>query len=176
SNIIYSFVKEVINDKSFFITANSYGGYLSQTLVYKLKKQVKGIFFIAPVTIGVLKDRDIDAIKIEHDMSEYDGINKEFYKDYLNTQAVVNDKTWLAYQNDVIPGIIETDSKFAKEYRQSRSYGLSYENEMKEELNDIYGIILFGRNDHIVGIKDGIAKMSNYRNSIVVVLNDAGHN
>ncbi|MEG0283871.1 MAG: alpha/beta fold hydrolase [Erysipelotrichales bacterium] len=176
SDIIYSFVKDIIKKESFYICANSYGGYLSQTLVYKLKNQVKGVFFIAPVTIGVLKDRDIDAIKIEHEKIDYQGNNKEYYKDYLNTQAVVNELTWQAYQEDVIPGIIETDSKFAKEYRQGRGYGLTYEMDMKEDLNDIYGIVLFGRNDHIVGVQDGIKKLSNYRNSTVIVLNDAGHN
>lgn len=175
AQVIFDFVKDIIKEEPFIIVANSYGAYLSQSLIYKLDTQVKAAFFMAPVTIADLKKRTINIEKRKKPELEYQGINEEYFKDYLNTQIVLNDDSWIQYQRDVIPGIIETNSEFAKNYRHNL-YDLSYEADMKLKDNNMKTIIILGRQDAIVGVEDCLAKLDNYKNSTTIILSETGHN
>lgn len=58
-DIIIEFIKRIIPNENFLLAGESYGGYLSRGIIYKMANMVDGVVLICPVIIADNKKRNV---------------------------------------------------------------------------------------------------------------------
>ncbi len=175
--IIEKFIQLDSKDEVISLVGHSYGGYLCLGLAYSLNKKVEQLFLTCPVIKANLNHRTIGVHKNILHTKFYVSLNEAYYDDFLSMNVVINDNTWNKYQEMIVPGLKQFNNIFWEKLQGNDydKYSFLFEEELIQD-NNFKGIILLGKNDHIVGYKDQLNLLNNKNNIEIAVLNHAGHN
>jgi len=175
--ILELLIDKLIGVQSFLLAGQSYGGYLSLGLAYRLSMKIDGIFLVCPCVVSEHKRRKLPKKRIayiEDGLVERLGADTEF-KDFMTFAVVINSDTWHRYKEEILPGLKAADTAFTEAY-QKDGYSFSFENELKTLRVDKPVHILTGRYDNCVGYEDAWAITQSFTNLTFTTLTDAGHN
>ncbi|KRL01153.1 alpha/beta fold hydrolase [Liquorilactobacillus capillatus] len=168
---------DTIKVNEFYLGGHSYGGYLSLGIAYNCPKRVKGIFLTCPV-ITANRDKRKTAHHLNIKKDDFDLPKSKYASDFLEMNTVITKTTWKNYLRKVISGLEKCDFSFIKKLQEHnyQNYQLQEEENIKRWQPDIPLFLLLGKHDQIVGFKEQVRLDTNFKNSSLLILENAGHN
>nr|WP_321026570.1 alpha/beta hydrolase [Clostridium neonatale] len=172
-DIVIEVIDKIIPDENFLLAGESYGGYLSLGLIYKMKERVDGLFLLCPATKGHdLRHKHIVLKKDDELLSKLDKEEAEMFR---SIQVVQTEETWTRYSNEILSGIKLADNDFLNKLNKCGKK-LSFEKDMFDQKFNKPTLFLLGRQDSSVGYKGTWSILDNYPRATFAVLDMAGHN
>lgn len=175
-DIIIDFINKIIPNENFLIAGESYGGYLTRGVIYKMAHRIDGVLLICPVIISDYKKRNVpEHIVLVKDNILLSNLSSNDVDDF-NSYAVVQSETiYERYNNEILSGIRISDNKFLKNFK-ANGYEFSFNVDKTNKKFNEPALILLGRQDCCVGYKDAWSILENFTRATFVVLDRAGHN
>lgn len=176
-DILIEFIETIIPDENFLVAGESYGGYLSRGIIYKLSHRVDGIMLICPAIIADNEKRTLPErtviIKNDELLKKYPSKDME---DYLSGAVVQSENHWFKFRDNILPGIklANANTKFLTELRQT-GYSYTFDVDKLEHKFEKPSLIFIGHQDEVVGFKDALAILDNYPRATYALLDSAGH-
>lgn len=175
-DIIIDFIDKIIPGKNFLLAGQSYGGYLSRGIVYRMADRVDGICLICPVIIADKEKRNVP----EHEVIVKDDIllselTQGEAEDFDSIAVVQSKEIYERYKNEILSGISIGDIKFLKEFEE-KGYAFSFDVDKINEKFNKPALIMLGKQDSCVGYKDAWSILDNFPRASFAVLDSAGHN
>lgn len=171
--IIIECINKIIPNENFLLAGESYGGYLSLGIIYKMKEMVDGLFLLCPKTKkNAPKPKHVVLKKDDELLSK---LGKEELEVFQSMQVVQTKETWERYNSEILSGIRISDNDFLTNL-EKRGTRLSFEESIFKQKFDKPTLFLVGRQDSCVGYKGLWDIMDNYPRATFAVLDMAGHN
>ena len=185
-DIVIDFIETIIPNENFLIVGQSYGGYLSRGVIYKMQDRVDGVLLVCPVIIADNKKRNVPQhivlVKDNKLLSKLTPKEVEILNsmpedaEILNSTLVVqNEKIYRRCINEIMPGFEVADDIFLQRL-QENGYGFSFNVYKVNKKFDKPALIILGRQDSGVGYKDAWSILDNFPRATFSVLDRAGHN
>lgn len=175
-DIIIDFIGKIIPKENFLIVGESYGGYLSRGVIYKMTHRVDGIALICPVTIADNKKRNVPQhIVLSKDNKLFSKLTSEEAEDFNSMAVVQSEAIYERYKNEIMSGVKIADNRFLEGFKET-GYGFSFDVDKLNEKFDKPALMLLGRQDSCVGYKDAWSILENFSRATFAVLDRAGHN
>lgn len=163
SEVLIEFLHTLLKDQSFVLFGNSYGGYLSLDLTFKLKEKVKGLFLLCPVVVAFSQNRTVpQEIEVIAEETINVSINEAYFNDFKEMMTLQNQQTWESYQKSVVTGLKLGDAQFIRQFQQN-GYQLSTEEKMQTETSSVLTMLLLGKQDQQVGYQDQLVLEASFK-------------
>lgn len=172
-DILLKFIQQVVPDQKITLAGYSYGGYLSQGIVYKNPDIVNGLCLVAPVTREASKrslPKHHVVIKNEELIQELNSEEAEFFQNFFviqNRKLIDRAKKW--FKRPVLG-----DEKFLAQLNEKNNY-IPFDVEKLPKLFEFPSLIITGRQDAITGYQQPMGILQNYPQATFAVLDRAGH-
>ena len=175
-NILTEFIEKIIPDEKFLLIGESYGGYLSRGLIYKMADKIDGVLLICPVIIADPKERNVpEHVVLVKDDNLLSKLTLEEMKDFNSMSVVQNEKNYERYRNEIIAGVQLAQTSFLDRLQQN-GYKFSFDVDKESDKFDKPTLIILGKQDSCVGYKDAWDILENYPRATFALLDKAGHN
>ncbi|MBS4171750.1 alpha/beta hydrolase [Bacillus sp. FJAT-49736] len=170
---VLEFIEAVIPNQEYIIAGESYGGYLARGVIEKQKEKVLGAAFICPVIIPSPENRTVEKHKIlKTDTRFIEKLSKEELEDFRSNNVVLDEYTWLRYNEEILSGCKIGDDNFLNKVKNK--YGFTFEIDQSDFNKP--SLFLLGRQDSTVGYKDALDIIKKYPRGTFAILDKAGHN
>ncbi|KAK3673878.1 hypothetical protein LTR78_006080 [Recurvomyces mirabilis] len=176
------FIEHEILPKKFLVAGSSCGAYFARAVVYRFQEDVVGLMLRVP-HVG-LKDseRDIDPVQlvvVNSAALDQVYIPLASGEDLKSTSVQTTDyltATLGRYQNLIAPAIAAADTKpLAKIRDDATSYVLTCPFHTPQVPFVKPSLIVAGRQDDVVGYRDGWSLLPSYPRATHIVMDRAGH-
>lgn len=175
-DIVIEFIEKIIPNEKFLLAGESYGGYLSRGVVYKMADRIDGILLICPVIIADSKKRDVpEHIVLVKDNKLLSKLTPEDAEDFNSMAVVQSEKIYERYKNEVVTGVKIGDTNFLKSFKE-KGYEFSFDVDKADEKFNKPVLMLLGRQDASVGYRDAWDILENFPRATFAVLDKSGHN
>ncbi len=172
-NAVLDLIQEEIPNEQYLLVGESYGGYIARGIIQKQPEQILGAAFICPVIIPISENRTVEKHKILKIDEKFIGkLSKEELEDFRSNNVVLDEYTWMRYNQEILSGCKIGDEKFLNKVKEQ--YGFSFQVDQSDFNKP--SIFLLGRQDSSVGYKDALDIINKYPRGTFAVLDTAGHN
>lgn len=172
-DVVLDFIQTLIPNQEYVIAGESYGGYIARGVIQRNPEQIQGAAFICPLIIPGLENRTVEkheVLKIDKHFVER--LSKEELDDFSRVNVVLDEYTWLRYNQEIVSGSNIGDKQFLSKIKDK--YGFSFEIDQFDFNKP--SVFLLGRQDSSVGYKDAFEILNKYPRGTFAVLDKAGHN
>ncbi|ACA46630.1 alpha/beta hydrolase [Clostridium botulinum] len=175
-DIIIEFIKRIIPNENFLLAGESYGGYLSRGIIYKMANMVDGVVLICPVIIADNKKRNVpDHVVLVKDNKLLSKLTSEDAEAFNSMTVVQSKKIYEKYKNEIISGVKMANKNFL-EFLMKNGYEFSFDVDNINKKFNKPALVLLGKQDSCVGYKDAWNILNNFPRATFAVLDRAGHN
>lgn len=176
-DVLAALIRKVVPHENFLLAGESYGGYLSRGILYRMRERVDGLLLICPVVVPLSRNRDTPPhIVLVRDDQLLGGLSPEAAKYFDSAAVVQSPSVYERYAAEVVSGLKLADSPFLKHIKNS-AYGFSFDVDEKEKAAFSKPVLfLTGRQDACVGYRDAWGILEHYPRATFAVLDLAGHN
>lgn len=175
-DIVIDFIEKIIPNENFLLAGESYGGYLSRGVIYKMADRVDGVVLICPVIIADYKKRNVPQhVVLVKDNRLLSKLTTEEAEEFNSGAVAQSEKIYERYENEIMSGVKIADSKFLQSLQQN-GYAFSFNVDKIGKKFDKPALIMLGRQDSCVGYKDAWNILENFPRATFAVLDRAGHN
>lgn len=174
--VVIDFIEKVIPNEKFLIAGESYGGYLTRGVIYKMQDRVDGVVLVCPLIIPDYNQRNVpENVVLVKDTELLSKLTKEEAEDFSFSTVVQSEKIYERYKKEVMSGVEIANSEFLQGIMKN-GYGFSFDVDKLNEKFDKPALILLGKQDDCVGYKDAWSILENYPRAAFTILDRAGHN
>ena len=174
--IVIEFINTIIPNEGFLLAGESYGGYLSRGIIYKMEDRIEGVLLICPLMIAEYKKRSVEEhIVLVNDNELLSKLMPEEAEDFNSGFVVQSEKIYNRYKNEIMSGVELANSTFLQNIMQ-KGYGFSFDVDKVNKKFYKPTLILLGKQDDCVGYKDAWNILENFPRATFAVLDRAGHN
>lgn len=175
-DIVIQFIEKIIPDENFLLVGESYGGYLSRGVVYKMPSRVDGVLLICPVIIANNKKRNVPKhVVLLKDNMLLSKLTSENAEEFNSSMVVQSKRIYERYKNEIISGIKIANKNFLRNIKRN-GYEFSFVVDKMDEKFNKPTLIMLGKQDSCVGYKDAWSILDNFPRATFTVLDGAGHN
>ena len=173
--IVIEFINTIIPNEGFLLAGESYGGYLSRGIIYKMEDRIEGVLLICPLMIAEYKKRSVEEhIVLVNDNELLSKLMPEEAEDFNSGFVVQSEKIYNRYKNEIMSGVELANSTFLQNIMQ-KGYGFSFDVDKVNKKFYKPTLILLGKQDDCVGYKDAWNILENFPRATFAVLDRAGH-
>ncbi|MGC4377147.1 alpha/beta hydrolase [Fictibacillus sp. Mic-4] len=174
-DVVLRFIDAVIPNESFLVAGESYGGYIARGIISERKEYIDGAAFICPLIIPENEKRTLPAHHVLYcDEDFLAKFSKEEKEEFTSISVVHDEYNWSRYRDEVASGCSIANEEFLAKIQ--KRYGYSFPVDERISSFDKPSLFLFGRQDSIVGFKDGWSLLDKFPRATFAVLDRAGHN
>lgn len=175
-DIVLEFINNIIPNENFLLAGQSYGGYISRGIIYKMMDRVDGILLVCPVIMADFKERNVpEHVVLLKDERLLSKLKLEDVEDFNSMSVVQSEKIYNRYKKEIMSGIEIGNMEFLKKLKET-GYEFSFDVDKLYRKFDKPSLIITGRQDSCVGYKDAWNILSNFPRATFSVLDMAGHN
>ncbi len=175
-DIVINFIQKIIPEENFLLAGESYGGYLARGLVNRMPDKIDGLLLLCPVIEIIHENRILPAHTVlKRDDELFSQLEPSEAKGFSEMNVVQCKETWQKYRTEILPGVKLADNDFLNKLQQS-NYEFSFDVDKLDKKFSKPTLMLFGRQDSVVGYKDVWRVLDNYPRATYTVLDRAGHN
>lgn len=175
-DIMVEFINKVIPNESFLLAGQSYGGYISRGIIYKMASRVEGVLLICPAIIADYKKRKVpEHVVLVKDEKLLSTLTAEEAEDFNSMAVSQSEEIYDRYKKEIISGIKLGNEEFLRNLKQT-GYEFSFEVDKLDEKFQKPSLIITGRQDDCVGYRDAWDILENFPRASFAVLDVAGHN
>jgi pimeloyl-ACP methyl ester carboxylesterase len=169
-----AFVESRFGGRPFAVVGSSFGGVLARRLVARRPAQVLGIALLCPSAEPVAgRTLPLREVRVRDD-ALLAALDPADAAEYEPMAVVQSPATWARFRDAVLPGLRASDP--ALQARVGDRPNVRERPEDAFEAFDRPGLMVLGRQDHVVGWADQLALGGHYPRMTVAVLDGAGHN
>jgi len=172
-DILIEFIDKIIPNENFLLAGESYGGYLSRGIIYRLGSRVDGVLLLCPAVVApILRENLPEHVVLKKDeelLSELETFEADKFNDI---QVVQSRNIWERYRDEILSGIKIVDRNFLDKLCED-GWGFSFD--LDEQFTKP-AVMILGRQDSSVGYKDTWGILERYPRATFAVLDKAGHN
>ena len=151
-DIVIGFIEKIIPNENFLLAGQSYGGYLSRGVIYKMADRIDGVLLICPVIISDYEKRSVeDQVVLVKDKEFLAKLTSEEAEDF--NFVVQTEKTYGRYKNELLSSFELANVEMLQTIQQN-GYAFSFDPDKVNEKIDKPSLILLGKQDDCVGYKD----------------------
>lgn len=174
-DILIEFIEKIIPSEDFLLVGESYGGYLSRGLLYKIPNRVLGMTLICPLIIPEYSKRSVpEHVVLVKDTKLLSTLSPEDADDFNSCLVVQNQKIYERYRNEIMSGVEIANSTFLQKLMKN-GYSFSFDVDKLDKKFDKPALILLGKQDSCVGYKDAWSILDNFPRATFCILDKAGH-
>lgn len=174
--VVIKFIEKVIPNENFLIAGESYGGYLSRGVIYKLRNRIDGLLLICPAIILQYEKRNVPKHTVlKRDSKLLSQLNPVDAEGFNSIQVVQSKSIWERYRDEILSGIEVADIEFLENI-DANGYKFSFDVDNMEENFNKPTLMILGRQDSRAGYKDAWGILEKYPRATFAVLDRAGHN
>jgi pimeloyl-ACP methyl ester carboxylesterase len=174
--LVWAFIDAVIPGQSFALAGESYGGYLSEAIVYHHPERVDGLLLLCPLTQANYTIADNPPKKVLVRDEEFLSTLPNAQREGFEAVAVVQTReNWERTVREVNVGLNVCDYSFTDELVKIENYVFASPITPLPEPYDKPTLMLLGKQDHMVGYKETWKIYEDYPRASFVVLDRAGH-
>lgn len=174
-DIVIGFIEKIIPNEKFLIAGQSYGGYLSRGVIYKMQDRVDGVVLICPVIIPEYKKRNVpEHVVLVRDNVLLAKLTPKDAEDFDSSMVVQSERIYERNQNEIMAGVNIANSGFLQNLQQN-GYAFSFDVDKLNNKFDKPALILLGKQDNCVGYKDAWSILDKFPRATFAVLDRAGH-
>lgn len=173
-NIVEAEIRHFLDDEPFALIGNSFGALIARCIAHN-NPQVLGLATLAGVFEADRHRRNLPEKTVLYSdpgTLESAGDAKE---DFAEISVIQNEENFHLFLKYVLPGLRQANQQILDTISQEYSIEPVPE-EVALSPYDSPALHVFGRQDHVVGYKDGLRWLEHYRRGTFVVLERAGHN
>lgn len=175
-DVVIDFIEKIIPNENFLISGESYGGYLTRGILYKMPDRVDGIALICPLIVPEYSKRNVpEHVVLVKDNELLSKLTSEEAEDFNSSTVVQNERIYERYKNEIMTGVEIANSEFLQSIMKN-GYGFSFDVDKVNKSFDKPTLILLGRQDDCVGYKDAWSILENFPRATFSILDQAGHN
>ncbi|SFC99140.1 alpha/beta fold hydrolase [Clostridium uliginosum] len=175
-NIVIALIEKILPNKNFLLAGESYGGYLSRGILYKMTKRIDGIMLICHVIIADNKKRNVqEHVILVKDNMLLSKLTSDEIDDFNSSSVVQNEIIYERYKNEIISRIEIANHEFLRNIKRNE-YKFSFDVDKLDGKFNKPALIMVGRQDSCVGYKDSWNILENFPRASFAVLDRAGHN
>ncbi|MCC5466165.1 alpha/beta fold hydrolase [Pelosinus baikalensis] len=171
-DILLDFIDMLVPGENFLLAGESYGGYLSRGIIYKMPHRIDGLFLLCPKILDGKQKKDVPShVVLKRDDDLLAKLDPPDAKAFDAMHVVQNAGIWRRYRDEILSGINLADFGFLRKLKTKFSF--------EDTLNETFTkptLFLLGRQDASVGYKDAWNILDNYPRATFAVLDKAGHN
>lgn len=173
--VVIDFINKIIPNESFLLAGESYGGFLSRGVLYKMADRVDGLLLICPALILNHEKRNVSPLTVlKRDEKLLSQLDLEDVKSFSSIQVVQNKRNWERFRDEILPSLKIADIEFVEKLDEE-GFDFSFDVNNMEKFNKP-SLILLGRQDSSVGYKDAWDVLEQFPRATFAVLDRAGHN
>ncbi|WP_461615503.1 alpha/beta fold hydrolase [Clostridium sp. Marseille-QA1073] len=174
--IVIDFIKKIIPNENFLLVGESYGGYISRGIIYKMADKVDGVLLICPLIIADNKKRNIpEHVILVKDNTVLSKLTSEAAEQFNSMAVIQSNVIYERYKKEIISGAKMADIKFLESLKEN-GYEFSFDVDKINKKFDKPALILLGKQDSCVGYKDAWNILENFPRATFTVLDESGHN
>ncbi|MBL4930382.1 alpha/beta fold hydrolase [Clostridium paridis] len=174
--IVMEFINKIIPNENFLVAGESYGGYITRGLVYKMPERIERVLLICPVILPKYSDRNVsEHIVLVKDEQVLSKLTTEEASSFNDSTVVQSERIYERYKKEIISGVELANEEFIERFIKT-GYSFTFEVDKLDKKFDKPALILLGRQDDCVGYKDAWNILDNYPRATFAVLDKAGHN
>lgn len=174
--IVMAFVQQVIPEERFLLVGQSYGGYLSRGIIYKMGSLVDGLLLLCPCVVADSTKRTTPAhMVLKREEALLSQLDLSDAEEFNSIQVVQTKRNWERYRDEILAGVKIADDKFLSQLQRT-GYEFTFNVDTLKEKFNKPALMVLGRQDAIVGYKDAWNMLDNYPRAAFAVLDRAGHN
>lgn len=168
-------VRAHLGDEPFAVLGNSFGAMIARHVAHELRGQVLGLGTLAGVFVSEHSERVVAEREVlieDPAVLECAGADRA---DFAGVTVLQTPEVLAAFRAAVVPGASATDKRVLA--RVSADYHLDAAPEVAHP--DPFrqpALLMFGRQDDVVGFEDGLSLRDHYPRATIAVLDAAGHN
>ncbi|MBH5320343.1 alpha/beta hydrolase [Paenibacillus sp. GSMTC-2017] len=175
-DIVIAFINTIIPNENFLLAGESYGGYLSRGILYKMPDRVDGLLMICPVIIADSSKRTVpEHVVLVKDQEFLNDLRTEESEGFRSLSVIYNKPVYERYTNEITTGISLADNIFLSGYREN-GYGFTFDVDKLDTKFTEPVLLLLGSQDSVVGYKDAWSILDNFTRATFAVIDRAGHN
>lgn len=175
-DIVIDFIEKVIPNENFLLVGESYGGYLSRGIMYKMPEWIDGVALICPLIIPEYSKRNVpDHLVLVKDSTLLSKLTSEEAEDFNSSTVVQSERIYERYKNEIMSGVEMANGEFLQSLMKN-GYGFSFNIDNVDKKFDKPVLMLLGRQDSCVGYKDAWNILENFPRATFAILDKAGHN
>ncbi len=175
-DIVIEFIEKIIPNENFLLAGESYGGYLSRGIIYKMSHRVDGILLICPVILADSEKRSVpDHEVLIKDHELLSKLTTEEAENFNSMAVIQSRKIYERYNDEIMSGVKLADHGFLKNLKE-KGYEFSLDIDKMNRKFDKPALILLGKQDSSVGYEDAWKILKNFPRGTFAVLDKAGHN
>ncbi|MHA1584918.1 MAG: alpha/beta fold hydrolase [Promethearchaeota archaeon] len=170
------FIQKILLNQSFIVVGESYGGYILNGVISKMRKYILGSLSICPMIIAdstkrILPKRNV----LERDIEFYNQLSPALKNEYDSILVIENKRVCSRYQKEIPGALLKADMQFLNNIQQN-SYGYSWDPLDIDQPYQFPALFILGRQDDIVGFQDALQFSEHFTRASYAVLEKAGHN
>lgn len=175
-DIVMEFINIVIKEENFLVVGESYGGYLSQGLIYKMRDRIDGALLICPVVVANNKKRKVpEHVVLSKDPNLHSYDYEKNIRQFKDMAVVESKRNYDRYKNEILSAVYAASHDFLKNLK-SKEYEFSFDLYKDNKKFDKPSLVLLGKQDSCVGYKDFLNVYDNFTRATVSILDKSGHN
>lgn len=174
AEVVAAVVDAEIGAERFAVLGNSFGGMLARDLACRRPEQLLGLALIAP--LAVAEDRDLpERVVLHRDEDFLATLPPDDLADYAELAVTLDAANFDRFERFVLPGLRSFDEAAAERLRADYELSVRPESRLLAPLT-APGVMVLGRQDHVVGFQDQWRLREHYPRMSVGLLDGAGHN
>lgn len=175
-DIVIAFIEKVIPNENFLIAGQSYGGYLTRGVIYKMADKIDGVLLICPAIKADYNKRTVpDHVVLVKDNKLLSRLTPEEAEEFNSGVVVQSENIYKRYTNEIMTGVEIANREFLKNL-QRNGYAFSLDVDKLNTKFDKPVLMLLGKQDNCVGYKDSWDILENFPRATFAILDRAGHN
>jgi Predicted hydrolases or acyltransferases (alpha/beta hydrolase superfamily) len=174
--IVMEFINKIVPNENFLVAGESYGGYITRGLVYKMADRIDGVLLICPVILPKYSDRNVsEHIVLVKDEQVLSKLTTEEAGSFNDSTVVQSERIYERYKKEIISGVELANEEFIGKFIKT-GYSFTFAVDKLDEKFNKPTLMLLGKQDDCVGYKDAWNILDNYPRATFAVLDKAGHN
>lgn len=175
-DIVIEFIEKIIPNENFLIVGESYGGYLTRGIIYKMSDRVDGVVLICPLIIPNYSKRNVPehVVLVKNNML-LSKLEPDEAEDFNSSVVVQSERIYKRYRDEIMTGVEMANSEFLQKIMKD-GYDFSFNVDDIKKKFDKPALILLGKQDDCVGYKDAWSILENFPRATFAILDRAGHN
>ncbi|MFW0183093.1 alpha/beta fold hydrolase [Rothia sp. CCM 9417] len=168
-------VLDYLDQEPFALVGNSFGAMIARSMAHRQRGRVLGLATLAGVFEPQAQRRTVPQKSVVFEDAEFISALGEHKGEFTDISVIQDKPNYQRFLEYVIPGLLEADAGIMEQI--SAQYAVTpVPEEVASEPFGAPALHLFGRQDHIVGYRDGLTWLDHYSRGTYLVLDMAGHN
>ena len=169
------FIQKILLHQSFIVVGESYGGYILNGVISKMRKNILGSLSICPMINADLTKRNLPKRSVlERNIDYYNQLSPVLKNEYDSILVIENKRVCSRYQKEIPDALLKANMQFLNNIQQN-SYGYSWDSLDIVQPYQFPALFILGRQDDVVGYQEALTFAENFTRASCAVLDKAGH-